>query len=427
MPEQRRISGGRGALLVASALGVLGAARPAAVAASEATGGEAVGGGPVVATAAAGTAGSTVVAAAPGAASTEPAKLAELMTLARQALDQARLARLRPVPVAVKWSPKRIATLDVGGALGAMIGADLDGDKVPELYAVTDQAVIVYALSEAKVREVARLPFPGEVAAIRPRDSVATVAVDVVAKELMAGSSSYARSVRLGWKGNALVVLEELSGLPLCAHQRGQLVLGRNYFGEGVLRAEAPQAGATGATGAAGATGSTSAPSATQLAAAEWRKGGKDGGKDGGKEQGFYGQRCREDAVLSDGARARAVARLPVEGGLRVTVLARGEAGRAALPAMNYEVSGVGVAFDVGDVDRDGRIDVAYAGAGAPGDPDAVRVVPVSDPRRTLFRRAFTGGVAAVALVDLDGDGAHEVIAAVRLPGSPRVDLWRLN
>ena len=101
--------------------------------------------------------------------------------------------------------------------------------------------------------------------------------------------------------------------------------------------------------------------------------------------------------------------------------------GRTALPATNYEVPGVGVAFDVGDVDRDGRIDVAYAGAGAPGDPDAVRVVPVSDPRRTLFRRAFTGGVAAVALVDLDGNGAHEVIAAVRLPGSPRVDLWRLN
>lgn len=410
MPRPRRISGGRGALLIASALGVLGAARPsmAGEAAKEAGGGA---GG------AAASAGSTVVAATTAA----PASLAELLTLARQALDQARSARLRPVPVAVKWNPKRIATLDVGGALGAMIGADLDGDKVPELYAVTDQAVIVYALSETKVRDVARLPFPGEVAAIRPRDAVATVAVDAAAKELMAGSSRYARSVRLGWKGNALVVLEELPGLPLCAHQRGQLVSGRNYFGEGSARAEATPVGATGSSGGAGAL------SAAQLAAAEWRKSGKDGGKDGGKEQGFYGQRCREEAVLSDGARARAVARLPLEGGLRVTVMARGEVGRSALPATNYEVPGVGVAFDVGDVDRDGRIDVAYAGAGAPGDPDAVRVVPVSDPRRTLFRRAFTGGVAAVALVDLDGDGAHEVIAAVRLPGSPRVDLWRLN
>ncbi len=387
MQQPRRISRGRGALLVASALSVLGAARPA-------------GAGETVAV------GSTAVA--------PQASLTELLAVARQVLDQARVARLRPVPVAVKWSPKRIATLDVGSALGAMIGADLNGDKAPELYAVTDLAVIVYALSETKVREVARLPFPGEVAAIRPRDSVATVAVDAATKELMAGSSSYARSVRLGWKGNALVVLEELPGLPLCAHQRGQLVPGRNYFGEGGARADASPASPSRPMGPS---------SATQLAAAEWRKSGKDGGK----EQGFYGQRCREEAVLSDGASARAVARLSLEGGLRVTVTARGEAGRPALPATSYEVSGVGVAFDVGDVDRDGRIDVAYAGAGAPGDPDAVRVVPVSDPRRTLFRRAFTGGVAAVALVDLDGDGAHEVIAAVRLPGSPRVDLWRLN
>jgi hypothetical protein len=351
--------------------------------------------------------------AAAGAAGAEKTSLAQLAALAGEVLEKMRRERVRPVPVAVKWSPRRIATLDVGGALGAMLGADLDGDQVPELYAVTDQAVIVYAISDAKVRELTRLPFAGEAAAIRPRDPVATLAVDVAAGELMAGSSSYARSLRLGWQGGQLVVREELTGLPLCAHQRGQLAVGRNYFVEVARRAEGPRPESR---------DGRDDGEASKLAMAQWRS--KEGNKDHGKEAGFYGQRCREEVRLADGTRARAVARLPVEGALRVAVLPRAE---KPGPARNHDVPGVGVAFDVGDVDRDGRVDVAYAGAGAPGDPDAVRVVPVSDPRQTLFRRAFTGGVAAVAMVDLDGDGAHEVIAAVRLPGSPRVDLWRLN
>lgn len=349
--------------------------------------------------------------------------LAALAALADQLLERSRRERLiaaaRPVPIAVRWSPRRIATLDVGGALGALIGADLDGDRVPELYAVTDQAIIVYRLEGAKVRELARLAFPGEQAPIRPRDPVSTVAVDAAAGELMAGSSSYARSVRARWQGGALTVLEELDGLPLCAHQRGALVRGRNYF------AESARPGAEAARGSGDGRGDLRAGGpAEPSVAAEWK--GKDGGKDGkdAKDVGFYGQRCRDEVPLAEGLPARVVARLGVVGPLQVMVQPRCE---GACPPRHYEVTGVGVAFDVGDVDRDGRVDVAYAGAGAPGDPDAVRVVPVTDPRRTLFRRAFTGGVAAVALVDLDGDGAAEVIAAVRLPGSPRVDLWRLN
>ena len=325
------------------------------------------------------------------------------------------------MPVVVKWSPRRIATLDVGGSLGALIGADLDGDRVPELYAVTDQAVIVYALGESKIRELTRLSFPGEAAAVRPRDPVATVAVDAAAGELMAGSSSYARSVRASWQGGALVVREELPGLPLCAHQRGQLAGGRNYFVEG---GKVEVSGGGDAREQAGAV-VAGAPGALK---SDWRKDGAGAGAGAGgagKDLGFYGQRCRDEMTLGDGGVARAVARLPVDGPLRISVQPRCEGG--SCPARHFEVPGAGVAFDIGDVDRDGRIDVAYAGAGAPGDPDAVRVVPISDPRRTLFRRAFTGGVAAVALVDLDGDGAAEVIAAVRLPGSPRVDLWRLN
>lgn len=317
-----------------------------------------------------------------------PVAVAELLALAQQHLERVHRERLaaaaRPVAVAVRWNPRRIATLDVGSSLGAMIAGDLDGDRVPELVLVSDSMVIVCALVDGKLREITRMAFVGEPAAIRPRDPVSTVAIDLAAGEVMAGSSSYATSIRARWQAPTLVILEQLDGLPLCAHQRMRLAVGRNMFVD---------------------TGDDPAASA------------------GGKEL-FFAQRCRDDLTLADGSRASVVARLPVDGPLAIAVQPRCD---GPCPSRRYEVSGVGVAFDLGDVDRDGRIDVAYAGAGAPGDPDAVRVAPISDPRRTLYRRAFPTGVAAVALIDFDGNGASEVVAAVRVPGSLRFELWRLN
>ena len=40
---------------------------------------------------------------------------------------------------------------------------------------------------------------------------------------------------------------------------------------------------------------------------------------------------------------------------------------------------------------------------------------------------SVAGGVAGLAVVDIDGDGVEDVVSAVRLVGSPRVDLWRLE
>lgn len=303
--------------------------------------------------------------------------------LARVSQERAATAR-RPLPVPVRWGPRRIATLELPG-LGALAGGDLDGDGADELYAVTERAVLVYEVQAQgqKLRERQRLPFPGREAALRPRDTVTTVAVDSQARELLAGSSAMATSIRARWQEGSLVVVEEVEGLPLCARRRGTLAPGRNVFLD------------------------------TEVEAQPWRA----------RAGELFGERCRE-VVLSDGRLAQASARLPVEGPLEVTVT---PACTPPCAARRYEIGATGVAFDVGDVDRDGRLEVAYAGAGAPGDPDAVRVVPVADPRRTLFRRAFTGGVAALALVDLDGNGAAEVVVAVRLVGSSRVDVWRLN
>ncbi len=67
-------------------------------------------------------------------------------------------------------------------------------------------------------------------------------------------------------------------------------------------------------------------------------------------------------------------------------------------------------------------------GSGAPGDPDAIKVITLGgDEKKGLFRKTFNGGVAGIAVGDGDGDGVPEVLAAVRLAGATRVDLWRLD
>jgi hypothetical protein len=94
----------------------------------------------------------------------------------------------------------------------------------------------------------------------------------------------------------------------------------------------------------------------------------------------------------------------------------------------SFELKDYGVAFALGDVDRDGKPEIAVTGANAPGDPDSIKVMTLGgDEKKGLFRKTFQGGVAGVAIVDGDGDGITEVIAIVRLVGSPRVDIWRLD
>jgi len=87
------------------------------------------------------------------------------------------------------------------------------------------------------------------------------------------------------------------------------------------------------------------------------------------------------------------------------------------------------VAFAIADVDHDGKPEVIASGDGAPGDPDQIAVYSPRGgaPGKPVYRRKFTGGVAGVVAADLDGDGDLEVVAAVRLPGAARVDLWLLD
>jgi hypothetical protein len=279
------------------------------------------------------------------------------------AMKAARTPKLvPPVPIAVKWRPVKLASIDLGAPLVALTAADLDGDGRAELYAVTTHDVIAIGLHGRRLDELARVAFAGDRAVPAPRDPVGTAVVD--GRALVASSSQFALALRVSWQGKQLVGAPGEADFELCPGEHTKLLPGRNLF---------------------------------------------DGNR--------YGVVCR-DLVDAGGAPLHVRGELAATGKLAV------DAGIA-----HFEVPEVGVAFELADLDRDGTPEVIYAGAGAPGDPDLVKVVSLGgDAKRPRWKKLFTaGGVAGIAVGDLDGDRVAEVIAAVRLVGATRVDLWRLE
>lgn len=292
--------------------------------------------------------------------------LHRLVTEARARVDAQAAAHaprpVPPVPIAVKWRPVKLASIDLGAPLVALTAADLDGDGKAELYAVTTHEVIAIGFRGRRLEELGRVPFVGDAAVPVPRDPVGTAVAD--GRALVASSSGFARALRVTWQGKQLVGAPGEADVELCPGEHTHLVPGRDVF-----------------------------------------------------EGNRYGVVCR-DLVDATGAP------LHVRGELAAT-------GRLAIDAgtAHVELPEVGVAFELTDLDRDGTPDVIYAGAGAPGDPDVVKVVSLGgDPKKPRWKKAFTaGGVAGIAVGDLDGDKLAEVVAAVRLVGATRVDLWRLE
>lgn len=324
--------------------------------------------------------------AAPVGASDQPPPPADSLfrDLARDVrarIDAAIVARpprfVPPKKVDIRWKLAKLGSLDLGAPLVTLTGADLDGDGTGELYAVTARDVIAIGLRGKRLEELGRVALVGEPALPMPRDVVGSATVD--GGSLAVGVSSWANSTRVTWNGKTLAAAPGDAGFVLCPGEVAQLVPGRNYFGDSLT--------------------------------------------------GYYGARCRSGLVEPDGHPIRARAQLSLAGKLEVHVERCAATNLGCQPAARHDYAS-GAAFDIADVDRDGRPELVYTGAAAPGDPDLLQVVTLGDDdkKRAKLRKTFTaGGVAGVAVADLDGNGVAEVLAAVRIVGATRVDVWRIE
>lgn len=303
-------------------------------------------------------------------------------------IDAAIVARppalVPPKPLKRAYKLGKLGTLDLGHPLATLAAADLDGDHKGELYAVTATDVIAIGWSDGKLRELGRVAFTGERPAFAPRDVVATAtlapAEPGIPAGLVATVSTYARGMRLHWKAGTLVGAPETApGFLACPGEHLQLAPGRNYFGD--------------------------------------------------PTNGAYVLRCTSALVDSDGYPLRARAQLALTNKLDVAVERCAATDFKCQPAARHEYANVGIAFDITDVDRNGTPELVYAAAGAPGDPDTLRVVTLGDDeKKQKLKKSFTaGGIAGIATTDLDGDGVLDSVAAVRLVGASRVDLWRIE
>jgi hypothetical protein len=304
--------------------------------------------------------------------------LARLASAVRARLDAAAAAHVvplvPPVPVAIRWRPQKLGSLDLGAPVVAVAAADLDGDGKAEVYLVTSREVTAVAIA-GRVHKLGHVAFGGEPAVPASRDVVGTAVIDGGA--VIAAVSAWAKDLRVEWNGRTLSARHGPGGFLVCG-DRLALVAGRNHF------------------------------------------------RDAGSE--LYGARCRHDLIDASGAPLHVRAELSITGALDISVKRCAADGNDCRPAGTYQYKDVGVAFEIADVDRDGTPDVIVSSASAPGDADAVRVIPLGSPvGKPAFKKPFNGGVAGIVVADGDGDGVPEVVAVVRLAGATRVDLWRLD
>jgi hypothetical protein len=336
--------------------------------------------------------GALLIAAAPP--PSEGPFLARALARANEILAETAAARVPPVqppkPIAVAWKAQKLGSFDLGAPLLDLAAGDLDGNGRAEVVALTTRDVIVFGVRGGRsLAEVARIPLPAELPAIEPRDPVGAAVVAANPAEIMARASTVGRGARYALANGALRETGAIAQFPQCAPVAGaaartaELVPGKDYFGgDGPLRVMAV--------------------------------------------------RCRDDLVDETGRALVATATLGPSGVLDVELRTRCAPAAHACPADRHvQVAGVGVAYAIADVDNDGRPDVIASGDGAPGDSDQIAVYSLApgaaSATKPAYKRKFTGGVVGIVAADLDGNGDLEVVAAVRLAGASRVDLWILD
>jgi hypothetical protein len=298
-------------------------------------------------------------------------RIADQVRARLDALVAARAPKLvPPVPVAVKWKAVKAGNVELRAPLLALVAGELDGDRrAGELYAVTPREVIAIGFANGKLVELGRVPFTGDLAVPAPRDPVGTAIIENT--ELVAAASPWAYDLRVAWQGKKLVAKLGSAGFLVCPNERVQLAPGKNHFTTDV-----------------------------------------------------FNVKCRNDLVDAEGHPLQIRAELATSN--KLSVIVKRCAGVSCTETGRFDYPKVGIAFEIADVDRDGTPELLASGANPPGSPDAAKVLTLGGAEK--FKRMFNGGVAGLAFVDGDdADDIPEVIAAVRLPGATRIDLWRLD
>ena len=293
--------------------------------------------------------------------------------------------RKPPQPVTVKWKKKRLGAIDLGAPVLDIVASDLDGDSKDELVALTTTHVVVLRKSgRRKIQEVARLGLPDKTAPLRSRSPVGMLFV-ADGGEIRARTSDQAEGIAASFDGKKLSEARRLAGWPLCADGTAELAGGRNYFD-------------------LGSVAWTSEVSHRAI------------------DTDFVSARCRSGLVDPAGDQLEMFGFVDVDDSL--VVRCRSELGKC--DARETVLKDVGYAFELADVDNDGHPEVVTTST-QPYGGTSDRVTIRSQGGSTLFSKTFGGGVVGVCAGDIDGDGAREVIAVVRLVGATRVNVWTLN
>lgn len=332
-----------------------------------------------------------------------------------------------PQPVAVRWHARRISSVDLGAPLLALETADLDGDGRAELIALTTrELVIVQRVSRRQLAVLARAPLPSAQPALRPRAPVGALVVANIdgdqTLELLARSSESARAAVFQYRDGGMVENVQFDGFPLCSQTVADLAPGRNYFPAAVRRRALP--GALAAQPSAGTAQPPADPTnalaqAAQPAFPETLP------------TPFFSARCAANMVDTAGRPIDAFGIAGTDGSLHIWLRHSCVPGDAQCPPpqmRTYKLEGTGAAFAFTDIDNDGEPEVFTTASSAPGAADRATVTSISaEGFQQLYQRSFSGGIVGLSAGDIDGDGALELLAAVRLLGSQRVDIWVLN
>lgn len=331
-----------------------------------------------------------------------------------------------PQPVTVRWQARRISSVDLGAPLLALESVDLDSDGRAEIIALTTrELIIVERVSRRKLAVRSRAPLPAVQPAIKPRAPVGTMVVTDTdgdgLLEVFARASSSATGAVYRYRDGALASAELFAGFPLCAQTFAELEPGRNYF---VSATRAPVQTTQAAPALPPATDVPRVPPSAPVSAV-------DRAFTSELPTPFFNARCSRDLVDPTGRALSAIAVLDTGGALHLwaeRACAADDNACQQNPLSTRRLKNHGTAFALADIDRDGHPEVVVTAPSAPGDSDRVTVLSWRGARvQRLYQRSFSGGIVGLTAGDIDGDNAVELLAAVRLWGSQRVDIWVLN